>query len=199
MGEGWKELFSWPTSGEARHFVGGWEKHHGRYYRSRGLGSFGAAGRQDGWQSPNRCLRHAVFTQRGKQRNTAGSMASLSQPLPKRACSAILLPSRDLREPVGGIQSPGRRAGNSAKQPFPFPRPPKRAPAPSDWGWTWVSHDSGRGNSAVYWLRLETSPRGAPSCTPVLVDGPNLSRRGNRLRPRTEVVIGEGYRKTQGN
>lgn len=99
---------------------------------------------------------------------------------------------QDLREPVGGIQSPGRWAGNSAKQPFPFPRPRRRAPAASDWGWTRVSHDPGRGNSAVYWLPLETSPRGAPSCTSGLVDGPNPSRSGSRLRPRTEVLIVRG-------
>lgn len=130
MGEGWKELFSWPTSGEARHFVGGWEKHHGRYYRSRGLGSFGAAGRQDGWQSPNRCLRHAVFTQRGKQRNTAGSMASLSQPLPKRACSAILLPSRTSGNPWAVYRVRGGGLGTRPNNPSHFPALPRELRLP---------------------------------------------------------------------
>lgn len=74
--------------------------------------------------------------------------------------------------------------------PTPHPPcPPKRALAPSDWGWDWGSQDSGRGNSAVCWLRLETSPRGAPSRPPGLRGRPNPSRRGSRFCRWAEVVL----------
>lgn len=195
MGEGWKETVLLAHQ-QCRHqprgatFAVGREKCRGRYYRLRGLGSSGGCGRQDGLRSSNPCLRHAKCIQRGKQRDTAGPRTSPFQPLrEKRKCLAALSRFRASGNQWAAYRAPGAGLRTPPSTPPHFPRPRKKARAPSDPGWAWGSQDPGRGNSAVCWLRLETSPRGAPFRPPGIGGRPNPPRRGSQLRPRTEVVL----------
>lgn len=77
------------------------------------------------------------------------------------------------------------RLGTGPSTSSPTPNAPRSVKAPSDWGRARGSEDPWWDNSAVCWIPLETSPRGAPSRPQGLPGRPNLGKT-SRLEVRAE-------------
>lgn len=86
-----------------------------------------------------------------------------------------------LREPVAAYRARDGGLGTRTNTPLHSPHPSVRATGASDWGWAWESQDPGRGNSAVCWLGLETSPRSPLPTLLGLAVVPTLQEEAARL------------------
>lgn len=129
MGEGWKEaVLLAHQQCRRRHqprgatFAVGREKCRGRYYRPRGLGSGGGCG-EARWPAERQPVSQTRIMHPARKAEGHSWIQDQSFPISpgEEKVFGSSLALRGLREPVGGIQSPGRRAGNMAKHPSPFP------------------------------------------------------------------------------
>lgn len=144
------------------------------------LGPGGARGEARRPVEPQQVSPTRTCPPQGKQRDTAGFGKSPFHSLREESVFGSSLSLGASGSPWAANRAP-RTAGRELGQTrCPHsPRPLERALAPSDWGWAWGFQDPGRGNSAVCWLRLETSPIGAPSLPTGLRGRPSPPRRGS--------------------